>query len=53
MNNEHKSLLGALQYIYISVKSRHDIAYEINQASWDCEILTEVDYNSLMHFYNI
>jgi len=44
---EYKSLLGAL--LYIAVKSRPDISFEVNQASRNCENPTEADYGLLMH----
>jgi len=44
---EYKSLLGTL--LYITVKSRSDIFFAVNQASRNCENPTEVDYRSLIH----
>jgi len=44
--NVYKSLLGSL--LYISVKTRPDIAFAVNQASRYAEAPTEIDYKSLL-----
>ena len=44
---EYKSLLGVL--LCISVKSRTDIIFAVNQASRNCENPTKADYGSLMY----
>jgi len=44
--NKYQSLLGLL--IYISVKSRPDIAYAVNQASRHNENPTLVSYKALL-----
>eukprot|EP00833_Pecoramyces_ruminatium_P010518 jgi/Orpsp1_1/1184550/evm.model.c7180000089992.1 len=44
--NKFKSLLGSL--LYISIKTRPDIAYAVNQASRHSEEPREIDYRALM-----